>query len=86
MEHRHIRWCRAKKELMKDFDEWIRECAHTRKSTPQDMIEFLYQKGYIKGKKWREFIDRKAEEVKFGDWMTLREPMTEGRIPPDSMV
>lgn len=85
VEHRHIRWGRAKQKLMDDFKSWIAECDHTRENTPKDMIEFLYQKGFIKGKKWRAYIDNIAE--KDSRYCFIRyEPLCEGKIPPDTWV
>lgn len=80
-----IRWSQAKQELMKDFDLWVKEC-DTRESTPVNMIEFLYQRGYIKGKKWRDFINKIAERnTSFVSWIR-HEPLREGFIPPDTWV
>ena len=85
MEHRHVRWGYAKHRLMKDFIEWIKDCDFTRENTPKDMIEFLYQKGFIKGKKWKAYIDSISEEQKNGFWIKY-EPLCEGKIPPDTWV
>ena len=84
IEHRRIRWGLAKLILVEEFHAWINECKHSRKDTPMDMIEFLYQKGFIKGKKWREYIDSNADKKYY---MTMRiMPLEEGKIPPDCMI
>ena len=85
-ERRKIKWAQAKQELMKDFDRWIKECEHTRRDTPKDMIEFLYQKGYIRGKDWHKFIDSVAEGNRGSLFFIHYEPMLEGFIPPDTYV
>jgi len=84
-EKRRIKWAQAKQELMKDFQGWIEECSHTRENIPKDMIEFLYQKGFIKGKKWREYINQIAERNRFGFFIHY-EALEEGKIPPDAWV
>ena len=71
---------------MKDFAAWIEECSFTRKHNAKDMIEFLYQKGFINGKKWNKYINNIAEGNKrFLFWVNY-EPMEEGKIPPDAWV
>ena len=92
-EHRMVQWGRIKHELMKDFREWIKECSHTRKEYPIDMIEYLFQMGYIKGKEWHKYIDEIAkkqdEEIKNGRWPMDRQmflPMCEGKIDPNEWV
>ena len=86
MERQSIRWAQAKQELMKDFNAWINECDHTRMPVPEHMIEFLYQQGFIKGKKWRSFISEIAERNnEFAFWIK-HEPLREGFIPPDTWV
>ena len=82
IEHRRIRWGWAKIILVKDFHEWIKECEQTRRGTPMDMIEFLYQKGFIGGKKWREYIDSIADKKNMSFMLALEE----GKIPPDCMI
>ena len=85
-EKRRIRWVQAKQELMKDFNTWIKECDYTRNSIPEDMIEFLFQKGYIKGKKWQKFINNVAEMNKEYRFFIHYEPLREGFIPPDTWI
>lgn len=79
------RWLTIKTLLMVDFKDWINECPKFRYDTPKDMFEFLYQKGYIRGKKWRKFI--KDIDPTFSRFMMLDiKPLEEGKIPPDSLV
>lgn len=85
MEGKRVRWAFAKQELMKDFSEWISECDFTRENNPKDMIEFLYQKGFIKGKKWRNYIGKLADKQINGFWI-MYEPLCEGKIPPNTWV
>lgn len=81
-----IRWGQAKQELMRKFEVWIAECPHTRKSDPKDMIEFLYQEGFIRGKDWKKFKNEVAERNKGSLFYKNYEPMREGFITPDSWV
>lgn len=85
IDHKHIPWGKAKQELLKSFKAWIDECPHTRRDTTKDMIEFLYQMGFIGGKKWRTYIDSVSMPSGFVQWIP-HEPLEEGKIPPDALI
>lgn len=87
----HIRWDQAKWELMNEFELWIKECEQTRRSRPDHMIEFLFQRGFIKGNEWHLFINSVAEKNKkdknpIGTYLQCKEPLREGFIIPDTWV
>ena len=83
--HKRAPWIVIKNALEDKFEGWIDE----RKNTDpdfSDVIEFMYQQGFINGKKWLEFID--SIEYPMFWWQELRfmEPMREGYIPPKAFI
>ena len=88
--HKRVRWYKVKDRLELELDRW-RVQAHIKKDelTPRDVIEFLYQRGFIKGKKWLEFIDSIPDDnIINGRWQpdSPREPLRDGYIPPDTWI
>lgn len=83
--HKRVRWCLVKRWLELSFDNW-RVQAHIRNDevTPGDVIEFLFQRGLLKGKKWIAFIDSIPDE-----WIRLQtwtQPLRECFIPPNTFI
>lgn len=87
--HKQVRWFRVKNRLELELDRWRVQVGIRRgELTPRDVIEFMFQRGFIKGKKWLEFIDSIPDEVVGGKWTPdpAREPLREGYIPPDAWI
>ena len=80
--HTGAPWIIIKNNIADDFSEWC-EDVHAM-GTVQDVVEFLYQKGYIKGKKWLKYID--SIEVPMFWFTEVMEPMREGFIPPKAWI
>ena len=70
--------------LVQEFDKWVAECPNTRKQAcTQDVIEFLIQKGLLKGKHFNDYIDT-LPVLDFRQYLEIgsMQPLMEGFIPP----
>lgn len=82
--HKYVPWIVAKNDLMEHFEKWRR--ARDAYGDARDMIEFLYQEGYIQGKAWLEYLDDIQYPITWIHDIKYMEPMREGYIPPKSFV
>ena len=71
-----------KRQLMEDFEKWCAE--RSVRMTPMNMIEFLFQEGFIQGKTFLGYCDRINLE-RYTDF-SYAEPLREGFIPPESWI
>ena len=79
--HRGAPVWRVKKELMKDFAEWCQGVKA--EQTPENMIEFLLQKWFIKGKEFNNYCD--GIEIPFPP-EHCPQPMREGYLIPTDWI
>jgi len=52
---KNIRWDLAKTWLLLTIDRW-RVQEHKREITPDDVVEFLHERGFIAGDAWEKFV------------------------------
>ena len=83
MKHRGAPLNLIKQQIMKDFTDWC-DKVHTQKSAT-NMIEFLYQQGFIQGKAFLDYCDN-VPIPRFYFMMEQVEPLREGFIPPRAWI
>ena len=76
--------------IEEDYLKWLRECTgceDTPPISPGDVFHFLYMKGFIKGKKFLDFIDS-LPKLSMWQYMELGAmyPLREGHIPADTRI
>ena len=86
MEHRGAQLWLIKETLAREYREWCKEW-ECKAENPENMIEFLIQKGFIQGKKWLEWIDNmpRPELMEMLQKSRLH-GMREGFIPPKTTI
>lgn len=71
--------------LIDNFAVWCK--ARNTRQTPENMIEFMVQKGFVQGKRFREYID---SITVLPSWQDIQEyhpePLKEGFLPPDTWI
>ena len=82
--HKSAPWIVIKNALSDEFEGWL----DYRKDEPNvmDVFEFMYQQGFVQGKKWLEFIDSIEYSPYWWNDLRFMEPMREGYIPPKAMI
>lgn len=82
------RWIVVKVYLIKDFTNWCLQRKVT--ESYSNLIEYMLEKRFIRGKQWNKFIAEIPES-----WIEenspifncrYREPLREGFYPPDMLV
>lgn len=83
-EHKYAPWIVIKNALIDKFSGWCEE--RGTEGDPRDMIEFLYQEGFIQGRQWLKFIDSIDCPMFWFNELRYMEPMREGYIPPKALI
>lgn len=81
MEHKRVPLTLLKLELMDSFAMWCK--ARNVSQTNENLIEFLIQKKFIKGKQFKEYKD---SIIVMPSWRGYREPLREGFLPPSTLI
>ena len=82
MKHRGAPLNLIKQQIMKDFTDWCDKRQTQRSAT--NMIEFLYQQGFIQGKAFLDYCDN-VPVPRFA-FLEPVEPLREGFIPPRAWI
>ena len=81
-----VKWHLLKSWTILSFNEWCFKGKHNHKD-PKDLLEYLMQQGFLKGKEWRKFIDDVPDHwLMCVDNVCMREPLREGYIPGDTWI
>lgn len=83
-DHKRVPLQLLKLNLIDDFAAWCK--ARNTRQTAENMIEYLMQKGFIQGKRFREYIDGITIMPGWYDMQGYAEPLREGFIPPDTWI
>lgn len=81
MSHRGAPLKLVKLTLVDHFAVWCK--ARNAYQSLENMIEFLYQQGFIQGKRFLEYVDDIPISI---SWRDYSEPLREGFIPPESWI
>ena len=83
--HTGTKWWNAKSCLTFEFGRWCKKL--NVEQSPENMIEFLYQKGFIQGRKWLNYLDgAECPLRRFLDSLPLKSKMIEGFIPGNTWI
>lgn len=81
--HRHVPVMLLKLTMTEDFHDWCN--VRGVNMSNDNLIEFLIQRGFLKGKRFREYCD----EIKISPtWheFSRMQPLREGFLPPDTLI
>ena len=86
-EHKRVPLRLLKLTMLDSFKVWC--AARDVGQTNENLIEFMIQRGFLKGKQFRKYIDGITIMPSWFDWEQfpeLHEPLREGFIPPDKWI
>ena len=83
-EHKRVPIRLLKLCMIDSFAVWCKE--RNARQTPENMIEFLLQMGFIQGKRFREYIDDITVLPCWQDIQCYSEPLIEGFYTPDTWI
>ena len=82
--HKKVPILIVKRRIAADFADWCEKRRTTQ--TDENMIEFLLQQGFLKGKKFREYVDGIEYSPMSYFEMKRRETLREGFYPPGTRI